>query len=174
MKGQFYIVDADVLITAKNRYYAFDLCPGFWESLIYHHQEGRIYSIIPVRTEVFAGRQTEDLVQWAKGEVPQAFFRIVGTEDVMEAYNEIVEWVTGHERYHDEAKTAFSSTADAWLAAFARVHNAIVVTNEQSSPKSRRAVKLPDVCNEFNVEWVDTFMMLRSLGVEFDMNRDDS
>ena len=63
---------------------------------------------------------------------------------------------------------------DTWLAAFARVHNAIVVTNEQSSPKSRRAVKLPDVCNEFNVEWVDTFMMLLSLGVEFGMNRDDS
>lgn len=95
MKDQFYIVDADVLITAKNRYYVFDLCPGFWESLIYHHQEGRIYSIISVRTEVFAGRQTEDLVQWAKGEVSQTFFRIVDTEDVMEAYNEIVEWVTG-------------------------------------------------------------------------------
>ncbi len=112
MKDQFYIVDADVLITAKNRYDAFDLCPGFWESLIYHHQAGRIYSITPVRTEVLAGRQTEDLVQWIKGEVPQEFFWIVDAENIMGAYNEIMEWVTGHERYHDEAKTAFSSTAD--------------------------------------------------------------
>jgi hypothetical protein len=27
-----YILDSDVLITAKNSYYAFDLCPGFWRS----------------------------------------------------------------------------------------------------------------------------------------------
>jgi hypothetical protein len=26
-----YVVDANVLIEAKNRYYAFDLAPGFWE-----------------------------------------------------------------------------------------------------------------------------------------------
>lgn len=24
-----YILDADVFITAKNRYYSFDICPGF-------------------------------------------------------------------------------------------------------------------------------------------------
>lgn len=32
-----YIVDSDVFITAKNRYYAFDLCPGFWKCLIRRH-----------------------------------------------------------------------------------------------------------------------------------------
>lgn len=28
-----FLVDADVFIAAKNRYYAFDICPGFWNSL---------------------------------------------------------------------------------------------------------------------------------------------
>ena len=28
-----YVVDANVLIEAKNRYYAFDLAPGFWKWL---------------------------------------------------------------------------------------------------------------------------------------------
>ncbi|MCG8556092.1 MAG: DUF4411 family protein [Proteobacteria bacterium] len=31
---RFYVVDSDVFITAKNRYYAFDICPGFWKSVI--------------------------------------------------------------------------------------------------------------------------------------------
>ncbi len=26
-----YLFDANVFIEAKNRYYAFDICPGFWE-----------------------------------------------------------------------------------------------------------------------------------------------
>lgn len=28
-----YLVDANVLIKAKNRYYAFDIAPGFWKWL---------------------------------------------------------------------------------------------------------------------------------------------
>ena len=34
---QIYLVDSDVFITAKNLYYAFDLCPGFWKSVVHHH-----------------------------------------------------------------------------------------------------------------------------------------
>ncbi|NOZ87967.1 MAG: DUF4411 family protein [Deltaproteobacteria bacterium] len=30
-----YVVDSDVLIAAKNAYYAFEICPGFWKGLIY-------------------------------------------------------------------------------------------------------------------------------------------
>ena len=26
-----YLLDSNVFIEAKNRYYAFDICPGFWE-----------------------------------------------------------------------------------------------------------------------------------------------
>lgn len=29
MQDLYYLVDSDVLITAKNRYYAFDICPRF-------------------------------------------------------------------------------------------------------------------------------------------------
>ena len=48
MKGQYYLVDSDVLLTAKNRYYGFDICPGFWKSLLEHHQGGHIFSILRV------------------------------------------------------------------------------------------------------------------------------
>ena len=32
-----YLIDSNVFIEAKNRYYAFDIAPGFWESVSYTH-----------------------------------------------------------------------------------------------------------------------------------------
>ena len=68
-----YIIDSDVLITAKNSYYAFKICPGFWDSLIDQHNAGRISSLDRVREELIRGNQQEDLVQWVKGQLPKAF-----------------------------------------------------------------------------------------------------
>ena len=56
-------MDSDVFIAAKNRYYAFDICPGFWKSLVYHCGVGEIRSIDKVRSELLAGSPTENLVQ---------------------------------------------------------------------------------------------------------------
>lgn len=47
------------------------------------------------------------------------------------------------------------------------VHGAVVVTNEQPAPDSKREIKLPDVCTQFNVTAASTFTMLRSLEVKF-------
>ena len=44
MADRHYPVDSDVLITAKNLYYAFDICPGFWKCLLHHHRESREFA----------------------------------------------------------------------------------------------------------------------------------
>ena len=163
-----YIVDSDVFITAKNRYYAFDLCPGFWKSLIRRHLDGRVFSIDRVKTELLSGRKTEDLVVWAKTEVPDGFFRSVDDEAVTAKYTEIMLWAQRSPQFTDAAKAKFATGADGWLVAFATVGDAIVVTNEQPAPEARREIKLPDVCDEFNVPYEDTFQMLRDLAVRFD------
>ena len=36
MVDRTYLMDSDVFITAKNLYYSFDICPGFWDSVIHH------------------------------------------------------------------------------------------------------------------------------------------
>ena len=38
-----YLVDANVLIEAKNRYYAFDIAPGFWKWLDQAHAQGGLF-----------------------------------------------------------------------------------------------------------------------------------
>lgn len=131
-----YILDSDVFITAKNRYYAFDICPGFWDSLIHHYGKGNAYSIDKIRNELLAGRKTEDLVQWVKNKLPGGFFHGTDDNDVISAYTEIMLWVNRNQQYFDQAKAKFATEADGWLVAYAMVHDVIVVTNEQPRPQA--------------------------------------
>lgn len=57
-----YLIDSDVLITAKNSYYAFTICPGFWKSLLHGHSHGHLHSIDRVKQELLRGHEDEDLV----------------------------------------------------------------------------------------------------------------
>ena len=132
---QRYILDADVFITAKNRYYAFDVCPGFWASVIHHHRAGRTYSIDRVKSELLVGRRTEDLVQWVMTELPASFFLGVDEEAVAADYTEIMMWVQQSAQFFDHAKAKFATGADGWIVAHAKVHGAIVVTNEERAPQ---------------------------------------
>ena len=43
-----YLVDANVLIEAKNRYYAFDIAPGFWKWLDQAHAQGTVSSRVKI------------------------------------------------------------------------------------------------------------------------------
>jgi hypothetical protein len=162
-------MDSDVFITAKNRYYAFDICPGFWASVIRHHQGGRVYSIDRIRSELLAGRKTEDLALWVRNNLPKDFFLDTDGEDVTSAYSEIMLWVQRNPQYFDLAKAKFATGADGWLVAYAKVRGAIVVTNEVERPESKNEIKIPDVCNRFNVEKKDVFAMLRDLAVRLDL-----
>ncbi|HXG60429.1 MAG TPA: DUF4411 family protein [Planctomycetota bacterium] len=161
-----YIVDSNVFITAKNLYYAFDICPGFWKGIIRHHQQGRVHSVDRVRTELLAGRETEDLVKWVKNDLPAGFFLDTNSGDVSSLYGRIMLWVQRNPQFFDNAKAQFAAGADGWLVAFAKVHGAIVVTTEQPSPDAKSRVPLPNVCEEFGVTYTNTFSMLRELNVQ--------
>ena len=69
-----FVLDASVFITAKNAYYAFDICPGFWKGILRAHSRGQAGSIDHIRTELLRGRKEEDLVQWVTKEVPTDFW----------------------------------------------------------------------------------------------------
>jgi len=163
-----YLLDSDVFIAAKNSYYAFAICPGFWNSLIHHYGAGNVRSIDRVRGELLAGRKTEDLVQWVKNKVPSAFFMDTEEEAVTDAYEQVMLWVQRNPQYFDQAKAKFATEADGWLVAYVMAHGGIVITNEQPRPGSRNRILLPDVCTEFNVTYKDTFAMLHELAVRYE------
>ncbi len=162
-----YLIDSDVLITAKNRYYAFSICPGFWDSVLHGHSLGHIHSIDRVKQELLLGRHDDDLVRWVGQSVPAGFFLDSNVEEVVTTFTRVMLWVTRHAQYYDEAKANFASGADGWLVAHGMASGKTVVTNEQPRPESRSQIKLPDVCNAFSVNFEDTFAMLDTLGVQY-------
>jgi hypothetical protein len=76
-------------------------------------------------------------------------------------------WSQSQNQFKNEAKAEFAraDNADAWVVAFAKAKNYIVVTHEQFDPNARRRIMIPNVCQSFGVAYVDTFQMLRALGV---------
>jgi len=89
-RGKRYVIDTDVLITAKNLYYAFDICPGFWDCIVIRHKDGRLCSIDRVKGEIAKGNKTEDLVLWVKKDLPGSFFEDVDVESITTRYAEIM------------------------------------------------------------------------------------
>jgi len=159
-----FVLDANVFITAMRGYYAFDLAPGFWESLIYHARGGRILSIDYVKGELQKGK--DHLAQWATNDFSHAFIS-TDEEDVQESYGEVMTWVQGQDQFSDAAKADFARGADGWLVAYAKAKGCIVVTLEVIKPDIKWKVPIPNVCQTFGVQFVNTFEMLRRLGVKW-------
>ncbi|MBN2022321.1 MAG: DUF4411 family protein [Pirellulales bacterium] len=171
-----YVLDANVFIEAKNRYYSFEICPGFWKALVVQHQADRVVSIDKVREELVKVQgTTEDsdeedrdlLSDWARDSVPSIFFKKVQDPAVIEVFQEMVRWVTSQEQYTPAAKAEFASVADGWLVAYAKANGLVVVTREAYRPDAKASVPIPNVCHEFHVEHVNTFEMLKDLNVKF-------
>lgn len=160
-----YVLDTNVFVQAHRRHYAFEICPGFWECLIHHHQTARIVSIDRVRDEILAG---DALETWVKDSAPSTLFASTADPNVTTNYANIVRWVQAEPQFKSEAKTEFAQVADGWLCAYAKAHpQHVVVTHEELSPDAKRRVPLPNVCTQFGVDYIDPFAMLKDLKARF-------
>lgn len=170
MDRSVYILDANVFIEAANRYYAFDIAPPFWDSLLQHADNGTIESIDWVKKELERGKgkegEEDELAIWTEGNFSHAFCS-TDEKDVIESYGRIMSWVQSQPQYSDAAKADFAKGADGWLVAYAVAKGRVVVTHEVPKIDIKRKVPIPNVCEPFNVRYVDTFVMLRELGVRF-------
>ena len=164
MDSPTYVLDANVFIEAARRYYAPDLAPAFWDGLISHAENGLVLSVDRVLVELEKGKDW--LAGWSTNDFSHGF---VSTDDenIIKAYSNIIRWVESQDRFFDGAKSDFAKGADGWLVAYALANGCIVVTHEQPAPEARNKVPIPEVCLAFSVQFIDTFEMLRKLGVRF-------
>lgn len=162
--GPVFVLDASVLIEAARRYYAFDLAPRFWGSLVSAAANGKIQSIDRIKEELERGK--DELARWAENDFRDAFFS-TDCPDVIRSFSEIMNWVQANSQYSQAAKTQFAGIADGWLIAYAKARGGIVVTHEVLAPAVKGRIPIPNVCRAFGVTYVDTFEMLRRLGVRF-------
>ncbi len=86
---------------------------------------------------------------------------------MLDAFRDVAKWVQAEPQFTPAAKSQFASVADGWVIAYAKTNGVVVVTHEEYAPDARKKVPIPNVCLEFNVEYCDTFAMLRTLKVQF-------
>ncbi len=159
-----YLLDANFFIEAHRKSYPMDVFLSFWEKIKAMAIAGQVGSIDKVKNELF--RNEDALKYWCEQNLSDDFFQ--GSTPAMAEYAHIVNWAySKHDNpYSQSALDIFmdADEADAFLAAFAKKHGLVLVTNEVSAPDSRRNVKLPDACNAINVRWVSPVQMFREQG----------
>ena len=161
-----YLIDANVLITAHNKYYPIDGVPEFWEWIEHQANEGKIKMPLEIYEEIKAGgtdEQKDALYAWAvKDEIKAA---LVLDED---ADPEHVSNCTNNGYADDLTDDQLIEVGrDPFLIAYgiASPGERCIVTNEVSAPtKTRQNRRIPDVCNAMGVQCCDTFEMLKRLG----------
>lgn len=161
-----YLLDSNVFIEAHRKHYAFDLCPGFWASVIWHHGQGRLLSLDKVRDELI--HEADVLAEWLGSQMPASSFAASSDDEVVAQYGQMQVWAQEQAQFSPAARAEFATVADSWLAAYAKVHGLVLVTHESFAASAKNRVPLPNVCRAFDVSYTDTFQMLKALGVKFD------
>lgn len=157
-----YWIDTNVFIQAKNGPYGFDIAPGFWSFLDEMTVEGRVVSSSLVYDEL--QKVKDDLAEWARVRRSTRLF-IQPDWSTQAEFRRVSAYV--QERYAQNQAREFLGKADPWLIAHAIASGGKVVTLEVKVPSDSKRVKIPNVCEFFGVEYLNTYQMLRELGASF-------
>jgi predicted nucleic acid-binding protein len=150
-----YLLDTNIFIEAKNRYYGLDFCPAFWDWLIEKNAAGTLASIEKVANEIANG--SDELSEWVEARGKQFF--LPADQAVLPALGEVSTWAST-QNYEPAAIATFLDIADSLLVAHARAHSYTVVTHERlgDSPKK---IKIPNACLALSIPCINPFEMLR-------------
>lgn len=156
-----YCLDANVLIQAWQKYYNPKFCPDYWEVLIKLGKQGKIFMPEEVYKEI--ARTEDDLSQWLKSsKIPIA--KITGP--ITKCLQDIYLANPVHKNLVDNTKAR--SLADPWVIAHAINENAVVVTKEEKvTALSSKRIKIPNVCDNMGVRWINDFQFIDEIGIKF-------
>ena len=158
-----YLLDANTYIQAKNIYYQLDFCPAYWHFLDQQFKTGILASIENVYDEI--GPAGDELADWAKQRRPH--FYPTATGPIQQKFKEVVQHIVALPNKSQLSVNAFLSGADPWLVATAALSGATIVTQEVPVPNESRKVKIPNICRDFNIAFMDTFSLLKELQARF-------
>lgn len=69
--------------------------------------------------------------------------------------------------YNQQNRDSFLSGADPWIVAKAKAMGATVVSHESRITQQGKKVKVPNVCQQYGVECISTFELLKILQAKF-------
>lgn len=162
-----YLIDASVLITAKNQYFEIDRVPEFWDWLTFQGQLGNVKIPHEIYEEFRAPKKedgTQDaLASWASDPIVKTAL-LLPSEVSIEHLQLVI--TNGYNLQHPTDEDVETMGKDPFLISYALSlpDNCCVVTAEWSKPSINFAKsKMPDVCNRLNVRSCDLFTLLREL-----------
>lgn len=159
-----HLLDANTLIEAKNRYYGMAICPGFWQWLLLKNEALALSSITPVMEELNKGN--DELANWVKENA--SFFHIINDDATQEAFAQVAGLVADQApRMKIGAMEEFLAGADPWLIAKAMTTGATLVTHEVLNRDAKRKFIIPNICEQLNVPFLNTFELLHRLEARF-------
>lgn len=156
-----YCLDANVLIQAWQKYYSPKFCPSYWEILNVLGRQGRIFIAEEVFNEIT--RTEDDLCKWLKAsKIPVR--SIDG--NVTKCLQDIYAKDPSHKTLVDNTKAR--SLADPWVIAHALNEKAVVVTKEEKvTALNSNRIKIPNVCDNMGVTWINDFEFVSELNIQF-------
>lgn len=155
-----YLLDTNVFITAANNYYAFDLIPSFWSKLEKISKTDAISVIDKVYEEIKKG--DDELKNWMLSLWNKKNVLESSESDILNAYSTIINSEI-LDKYTYSAKINFADCADSWLIAHAYAKKYIIVTLEKFDENIKRRVKIPNICNHFNISCIHLFDFMREI-----------
>jgi hypothetical protein len=157
-----YLLDANTYIEAKNLYYGMEICPGYWQWLDIQYQNNLVNSIQPIFHEL--NSYGDELSSWVKGRESQ--FLPVTDDETQELYTGIVQFVADGD-YQPANRDQFLAGADPWLIAKAGALGSVIVTHETLVGSESKKVKIPNICDLFGIEYLNSFELLNVLEARF-------
>jgi len=159
-----YLLDANVFIEAKNRHYAFDFCPAFWDWLDGAHAAGVVGSIDKIGAELRAG--DDELAEWATA---RASFFAAADAAVIASLRQTTAWAT-QAGFTTAAAATYAQAGDSQLVAHGHAHGLTIITHEVAAPTLKK-VKIPNACQALGVSCMSPYEMLRIEGASFVLSR---
>ena len=160
-----YLIDANVLITAKNEYYEFGRVDEYWEWLASQANGGHAKMPHEIYEEIMRGN--DELATWAR----QHRNALLLEESVDDNHLQQVL----NEGYAPDLNQNQIETLgyDPHLIAyaFAVQDNRTVVTLEVQTGRQRQNRRIPDVCTTLHVNWCDPWDFGRALDFRTTWNR---
>lgn len=158
--GDKYLLDANVFITAHRKFYPFDIVPSFWRQLV-EKAADKIIIIEEIDNELLRGQDV--LVEWYKENRDKFQILRIPDQSVIVASRRIMNYISENEQFTESAKIEFASSADLWLCAHGLAFGGKIVTLETYESEIKKRVKVPNVCVEFGIEYMDLLQFMRAM-----------
>ena len=161
-----YVIDSCSLITPFNGSYPMDVFPSFWVKLKEKIISGEIVICRATYDEVVP--TGDKLSLWLKSIIDSGVKILEPDEDILEKFTKLVDHVDNHNPpYKASAVSEFMGCGDPFIMATAKSKGYTVITEELYAPGATKRVKIPNVCLEESIDYMNLTSYMKKAGFHF-------